>query len=105
MNSRLLHLGGVFKSQSATAGEDWVQAENDSAISFSNIAFCPHSVGNSGQLDKLVLLGNFAIFRSASSGNEAAMFEADFDCEIERRTISARLAVADDLSQHEKLLF
>jgi hypothetical protein len=49
----------------------------------------------------MVLPRNSAIFRSASSGNEPATFEADLNCEIESGAISTRLATADDLSKHK----
>jgi len=95
MNSRFLHLGSVFESQSAASGEDQVQAEHDRAITLPDIALRPHGIGNTRQLGKFLVRGNPAIFRSAPPRNEAAVFEADFDCEIQSGAIRARLAATN----------
>jgi len=95
VNSRFLHLGSVFESQSAASGEDQVQAEHDRAITLPDIALRPHGIGNTRQLGKFLVRGNPAIFRSAPPRNEAAVFEADFDCEIQSGAIRARLAATN----------
>src|SRR6516165_1020113 len=96
VNSRFLHLGSVFESQSAAAGDDRVQAEHDRAITFPDIPLGPNCVRNTRQLGQVVVLRNSAVFGSASPWNEPAMFQARLDGEVEPGAISARLAAADD---------